>query len=153
MIRADGSPGYAMAATVLGAVMNLILDPIAIFVLDMGVAGAAAATVIGQAATAILSAFYFRRPKSFRLTRADFRLEGGVVKRMIQVGISSFIIQIAIVIVSSVANHVIGKYGPQSIYGADIPLSVVGIVMKVFAIVIAFAVGIAVGGQPIVGYN
>lgn len=153
MIRADGSPGYAMVAAVLGAVINLILDPIAIFALDMGVTGAAAATVIGQVVTAILSACYFRRPKSFRLARADFRLDGAIVKRIGQVGISSFIIQIAIVIVTSVANHVIGRYGPQSVYGADIPLSAVGIVMKVFAIVIAFAVGIAVGGQPIVGYN
>lgn len=152
-IRADGSPGYAMTATVIGAVLNLILDPIAIFVFDMGVQGAAIATVIGQVVSCAVTALYFRKPKSFRFQKESFRLSGKTIKTVCQLGISSFITQTAIVIVISVANNMITAFGPQSRFGADIPLSVVGIVMKVFGIVIAFSVGIAVGGQPIIGYN
>ena len=152
-IRADGSPGYSMFATVLGAIINLILDPVAIFLLDMGMRGAAIATVIGQVASCIATVLYFKKPKSFRLSKSSFRLRGPLLRQICQLGVSSFITQIAIVIIISVANNIIVRYGPASIYGADIPLSVVGIVMKVFGIVIAFSVGIAVGGQPIAGYN
>lgn len=152
-IRADGSPKYAMIATITGAVINLILDPIAIFVFDLGVWGAALATIIGQVVTAIMSALYFRKTKLFRFEKSSFRLRGAVVGKIIPLGVSSFIIQIAIVVIMSVANNMIGRYGPETIYGADIPLSAVGIVMKVFAIVIAFSVGVAVGGQPILGFN
>lgn len=152
-IRADGSPGYSMMATVVGAVLNLILDPIAIFVFDMGVQGAAIATVIGQVVSCVVTVLYFRKPKSFRFQKESFRLRAKTIKTVCQLGISSFITQTAIVIVISVANNMITAFGPQSRYGADIPLSVVGIVMKVFGIVIAFSVGIAVGGQPIIGYN
>lgn len=152
-IRADGSPKYSMVATVLGAVINLILDPVAIFVLHLGVRGAAIATVIGQIATCDISALYFRKMHSVRLRKESFRLAPKTVKGIGQLGVSSFIIQIAIVIVITVANNLVVKYGPASIYGAEIPLSVIGIVMKVFAVVIAFSVGIAVGGQPIVGFN
>ena len=152
-IRADGAPAYAMVSTGLGAVMNLILDPVAIFVLDMGVKGAAWATILGQIASCALSLLYFRRPKSFRLTRESFRLSGSVVKKIGRQGLPSFIIQLAIVVIIGVANNLIGVYGPQSKYGADIPLSVIGIVMKVFGIVVAVAVGIGLGGQPIAGFN
>lgn len=152
-IRADGSPAYSMLATVLGAVLNLILDPIAIFVFHLGVPGAAIATVVGQVASCLLTACYFRRPKSFRFQAGSFRLSPRLAGKLCQLGVSSFITQIAIVIIISVANNMIVLTGASSIYGADIPLSVVGIVMKVFGIVIAFSVGIAVGGQPIIGYN
>lgn len=153
LIRADGSPRYAMIATVLGAVLNLVLDPVAIFLLDWGVAGAALATVVGQVASCAMTAWYFRRPKSCALGRLDLRPRWRVARRIGGLGVSSFITQIAIVVIIGVANNCIVRTGPQSVYGADIPLSVVGIVMKVFAIVLAFSVGIAVGGQPIAGYN
>ena len=152
-IRGDGAPGYAMISMTLGAVLNLVLDPIAIFVFQLGVRGAAIATVIGQAASCLMTALYFRRPKSFRFQKDSFRPAGKIAKKICQLGASSLITQMAIVVIISVANNMIVLYGAQSPYGADIPLSVVGIVMKVFGIVIAFSVGIAVGGQPIVGYN
>ncbi len=152
-IRADGAPAYAMVSTAVGAVINLILDPVAIFIFDMGVKGAAWATIIGQIVTCILALLYFRKPKAFRFHPSSFRLSGSIIRRILLIGLPSLIIQVAIVIIMSVANRLIGSYGPQSVYGADIPLSVVGIVMKVFAIVISFAVGIALGGQPILGYN
>lgn len=152
-IRADGAPGYAMISMVLGAVLNLILDPIAIFVFHMGVRGAAIATVVGQVASCLMTALYFRMPKTFCFRKDSFRPTGKIIKKICQLGVSSLITQMAIVIIISVANNMIVLYGAESPYGADIPLSVVGIVMKVFGIVIAFSVGIAVGGQPIIGYN
>jgi Na+-driven multidrug efflux pump len=152
-IRADGSPRYAMFTMILGAALNLILDPVAIFVLGMGVKGAAIATIIGQIASCILTVAYFFRPKTFKFQRKSFSLSKIVSAKICQLGISSLIIQLAIVVIMTVANNMIGIYGPLSKYGADIPLSVVGIVMKVFGIAIAFIVGIAVGGQPIIGYN
>ncbi len=152
-IRADGSPGYSMISMMVGAVINLILDPVAIFVLDLGVSGAAWATVIGQFVSLCLSAAYFAKAKSFHLQARSFRLSCAVTKSIVQLGVSSFIIQIAFVLVMAVSNNLIVRFGPRSVYGADIILSVIGIVMKVFGIVIAFSVGIAVGGQPIAGYN
>lgn len=153
VIRADGAPGYAMFATVLGAALNLILDPVAIFILDMGVQGAAIATVLGQVASCLVTALYFRHPRSFRFSKSSFCWSYKILGKLCQLGISSFITQSAVVIIIAVVNNMIGCYGEQSRYGADIPLSAVGIVMKVFGIVIAFSVGIAVGGQPIAGYN
>ncbi|MDR1092489.1 MAG: MATE family efflux transporter [Prevotella sp.] len=152
-IRADGSPGYAMFTMVIGAVLNLILDPVAIFILGWGVKGAAIATIIGQIASCILTIIYFIKPKAFSLRKISFKLTSALSLKICQLGISSLIIQLAIVIIMTVANNMIVIYGPLSKYGADIPLSVVGIVMKVFGICIAFIVGITVGGQPIIGYN
>ena len=151
-IRADGSPAYAMASTVVGAVINLVCDPIAIFVLDWGVVGAAWATILGQLVTAVLALLYFRRPRTIRLSAADLLPRRDVLRKMLPIGLPSLIIQLAIVIIISVANSRITLYGPQSAYGADIPLAVVGIVMKVFGIVVSLVVGISLGGQPIIGY-
>lgn len=152
-IRADGAPGYAMVATVLGAVLNIILDPIAIFALHMGVRGAAIATIVGQAASCLMTVLYFRKPRQFRFCKDSFRPCGGISRRLCQMGVSSFITQFSIVIITCVANNLCVRFGAQSVYGPDIPLSALGIVFKVFGIVIAFSIGIAVGGQPIIGFN
>lgn len=153
MIRADGAPAYAMVSTVVGAVINLILDPVAVFALKWGVTGAAIATVVGQVASCALSCIYLFRARLFRLHREDARFNLSDLWRVFRLGLSSFITQISIVVIIAVANNMIGIVGLSSEYGVDIPLAVIGIVMKVFGIVISFAVGIAVGGQPIVGYN
>ena len=153
IIRADGSPKYAMFATLIGAILNIILDPIAIFVLDLGVKGAAIATIIGQIISCIFTLIYFVKPKKLKLSKESIKLDKHICKKILMLGISSFITQLSIVIVIAVANNMILKYGSNSIYGADIPLSVVGIVMKVFGIVIALIIGTSIGGQPIIGYN
>lgn len=153
IIRADGSPKYAMFATLIGAILNIILDPITIFVLDLGVKGAAIATIIGQIISCIFTLIYFIKPKKLKLSKKCFKLDKYICKKILMLGISSFITQLSIVIVIAVANNMIVKYGSNSIYGADIPLSVVGIVMKVFGIVIALVIGTSIGGQPIIGYN
>lgn len=153
VIRADGNPKYAMLSTLIGAIINVILDPIAIFVLGWGMTGAALATIVGQIVTAILAIIYLKHPASFKLDKKSFGLKLKLIGKFIPLGISSFLTQASIVVIMAVMNNMLVIYGAQSKYGADIPLTVVGIVMKVFQIVIAFVVGIAAGCQPIIGYN
>ena len=153
VIRADGNPQFAMLSTLIGCIINVVLDPIAIFVLGWGMRGAALATVAGQLVTAICAVVYLTRMKTVKLRRSSFKISGSLLKRILPLGISSFLTQLSIVIIMGVMNNVLVKYGAESKYGADIPLTVVGIVMKVFQIVIAIVVGIAAGAQPIVGYN
>lgn len=153
IIRADGSPQFAMISTLIGCIINVILDPIAIFVLHWGMFGAALATITGQIVSALLALYYLFHTKSFRLRKSSFRRSGPVLKRVLPLGVSSFLTQVSIVIIMAVMNNVLVRYGAESKYGADIPLTVVGIVMKVFQIVISVVVGIAAGSQPIVGYN
>lgn len=153
IIRADGSPQFAMGSTLIGCFINVILDPIAIFVLGWGMKGAALATITGQIVSALLAVYYLARAKSFRLKKSSFIPDTAILKHILPLGISSFLTQISIVVIMAVMNNVLVIYGAQSKYGADIPLTVVGIVMKVFQIVISIVVGIAAGSQPIVGYN
>lgn len=153
VIRADGSPQFAMFSTLAGCIINVVLDPIAIFVLGWGMKGAALATITGQIVTAVLGAVYLTRMKAVKLNKSSFKPSGSLLKHILPLGISSFLTQLSIVIIMGVMNNVLVKYGADSKYGADIPLTVVGIVMKVFQIVVSVVVGIAAGSQPIVGYN
>lgn len=153
MIRADGSPKYAMFSMILGAVINTVFDPIFIFVFHMGVRGAAIATVMGQVATFIMSAIYLFHFKTFRFDVSAFRLKRKTCGKVLSLGISSFITQIAITIVMALSNNLLVAYGAQSIYGSEIPLTAMGIVMKVNQILISILVGISTGAQPIIGYN
>lgn len=153
IIRADGSPQFAMISTLIGCIINIIFDPVAIFVLHWGVKGAAIATIAGQIVSAGLALYYLFHTKTFKLNRKCFALKGALLKRILPLGISSFLTQLSIVIIMGVMNNALVKYGAMSKYGADIPMTVVGIVMKVFQIVIAVVVGVAAGSQPIVGYN
>ncbi len=153
MIRADGSPKYAMFSMILGAVINTVFDPIFIFVFHMGVRGAAIATVMGQVASFIFSVVYMPRFKSVRFDAACFRPVWKTCKNILTFGISSFITQFAITIVMALTNNLLAMYGAASVYGSEIPLTATGIVMKVNQILISILVGIAVGAQPIIGFN
>lgn len=153
IIRADGSPKFAMISTLVGCIINVILDPIAIFILGWGMKGAAIATISGQIVTALLACYYLFHIKACSLKRESFQVYGKLLKCILPLGSSSFLTQISIVIIMATMNNTLVHYGAISKYGADIPLTVVGIVMKVFQIVIAVVVGIAAGVQPIVGYN
>lgn len=153
IIRADGSPGFSMTSTLVGAITNIILDPIFIFVFKWGIAGAAWATVIGQCLSLIVSIIYFTKTKTFKLSLSSFKINFGIFSNVIKLGISTFITQMSIVVISLVCNIMLAKYGAMSKYGADIPIAVIGICMKVFTIVINIAVGIVLGAQPILGYN
>ena len=153
MIRADGAPSYAMIAILSGAILNLILDPIFIFLLKWGITGAAWATVIGQFVSFVLCCIHFFKPKTFKLTLESFIPDASILKKLIQLGGATFVTQISIVIVSMVSNITLSIYGALSIYGPDIPISVFSIQTKVYTIVLNVVVGIVLGAQPIFGYN
>ncbi len=153
VIRADGAPKFSMATTATGAIINIILDPIFIFGFNCGIKGAAYATIIGQIATLILSIIYYLKPKTFKLSLDSFKMDFNIFKNVLKLGVSTFITQMSIVIISLVCNIMLAKYGAKSKYGADIPIAVIGITMKVFSIVINIIVGIILGAQPILGYN
>ena len=153
IIRADGSPRYAMGAMLVGAVLNIIGDPVAIFALGLGIKGAAYATIIGQFVSFLICAAYLRKSKSFRLSLASFRPDFPQIKRVAALGTSSFLTQLSIVVITVINNILLVSYGAQSVYGADIPLAAFVVIMKLFQIVLNIAIGIAAGAQPIVGYN
>jgi len=153
VIRADGSPKFSMLTTLAGAIANIILDPIFIFGLNFGIKGAAWATIIGQCISLVLSVIYFTRTKTFKISFASFKFNFSIFNNAIKLGISTFITQMSIVVISLVCNITLAKYGALSKYGADMPIAVLGICMKVFTIVINIVVGIILGAQPILGYN
>ncbi|MCC8022746.1 MAG: MATE family efflux transporter [Clostridiales bacterium] len=153
IIRADGSPRYAMISMLTGAVINIVFDPIAIFVLDWGIKGAAYATISGQFVSFVLCVLYLRRSKTFRLTLSDFKPSWKVIRPIIPLGGSSFLTQLSIVIVTVVNNQLLVSYGAESEYGSNIPLAAFVVIMKLFQIVLNIAIGIAAGAQPIIGFN
>ena len=158
IIRSDGSPKFAMLSTVAGAVANIILDPIFIFPLKMGMAGAAIATVIGQMLTAGLALWYLRRPRAIRLDGGCFRLRPRLTLDCLKLGLASFLSQAALVASMAAVQSACARYSASDpLFGHDglthIPLAVLGIVMKFFQIAISVAVGMAAGCIPVVGYN
>ena len=158
VIRADGNPKFAMISTLAGAVLNMILDPIFIFAFEWGMMGAAVATVIGQIVTAGLAVWYLCNMKLIKPAKPDFKPECTIIRKTLTLGLTSFLSQISLVAAMAAINNMIRKYGAMdSIFGqeqyAQIPMAVVGIVMKFFQIVISIVVGMAAGCIPIVGFN
>ncbi|MDR1042859.1 MAG: MATE family efflux transporter [Clostridiales Family XIII bacterium] len=153
IIRSDGSPNYALYSVLSGAVINVALDAYFIFGLDMGIAGAALATVIGQSFTAILVGAYFFRFKTIRMRGGFFRWNPGLAKRICALGMGPFANNMSMFLVQIVLNNALNRYGALSIYGSDIPLACVGVISKLNAIVGAIIAGIAQGVQPIISYN
>lgn len=165
IIRASGAPTYSTISTVVGAIINIIFDPIMIFGLNLGVRGAAIATIAGQIVSALFCLYYFLNlPRSktqkqaestltselVKLSASSFTFDRSILSRLLKLGISSFITQISVVIITIVANGVVGKIGGPHATDAGAAL---GIVFKIFGIVLSFTIGLAVGGQPIIGYN
>ena len=153
MIRADGSPKYSMTTMLLGAALNTCLDPIFIFIFKIGVDGAAIATVAAQILTFLLNVIYLKKFKSIKISVGIFRCKFAILKKVSILGISSFITQMAIVFVMATENNMLGKYGAESEFGANIPITVLGIVMKIGQILNSIIIGLAAGSQPIIGYN
>ena len=158
IIRSDGSPQFAMVSTVAGAVLNIILDPIFIYVFKWGMMGAAVATVIGQVATAVLAAGYLFHTKAVKLEKSSFKLDIRLDGEFLALGVCSFLAQISLVAAMLAIQNMVVKYGAQDeIFGqaqyAQIPMAVLGIVMKFFQIVISIVIGMAAGCIPIVGFN
>ena len=158
IIRADGNPKFAMASTLAGAVINMILDPIFIFGCQWGMMGAAVATILGQVVTAALAVWYILHMKQIRPSKSDYQLDTDVCRKTLTLGVTSFLSQISLVAAMAAINNMIRQYGAMdAVFGqeqyAQIPMAVVGIAMKFFQIVISIVVGMAAGCIPIVGFN
>ena len=153
VIRADGRPKESMIGMLIGCITNIILDPIFIFVFHWGVKGAAWATILGQTFNALLYIAYIRKFKSIKLDKSCFVFNKKVLIKVSSLGISSFITQIAVVLVMATTNNILVSYGAKSVYGSDIPLTTIGITMKVNQIISAVIIGLSTGAQPIYGYN
>lgn len=158
MIRADGSPQFAMISTLAGALLNVILDPLFIFGFEMGMTGAALATILGQILSSALCLFYLRKPQLIVLSWKDLKPESKMTGKILEYGLTSFLSQISLVAAMAAINSMLLKYGAlDPVYSqpalAQIPMAVVGIVMKIFQIVISIVVGMAAGCIPIVGFN
>lgn len=152
IIRADGSPKYSMIMLVIGAILNIILDPIFIFIFNLGVKGGAIATVIGQIASFIIAIAYIKKIKSVKLEKEDFKINKDV-KKILALGLSSFITQSIVLILFVFMNNVMTRYGKLSKFGSDIPLSVYGVISKINSLFISTVLGTSIGVQPIVGFN
>jgi putative MATE family efflux protein len=158
IIRADGAPRFAMAANLSGDLLNVILDPIMIFPLHWGMMGAAVATVLGQILTAALSVWYLRRSRTVHLDRSCFHVDWKLDRQFLPLGMTSFLSQISVVASMAAVNTMVAQSSAldpvfsQPQY-AQIPMAVLGIVMKFFQIVISVSVGLAAGCIPLVGYN
>jgi len=157
--RDDGSPKYSKVATIVGAISNIILDPIFIFVFKMSVKGAAIVTIIVQILIFIISIYYPKKPKQFKVNKESIKLDKDICTKAISLGLASLIIQFEIVKIIFVANYLVDKYRYMTIsstgtpYGIIIPLAVIEICMKIFRIVVSFVIGVSLSGLPIIGYN
>ncbi len=153
IIRADGRANVSLIGMVIGCVTNVILDPIFIFVFKWGVAGAAWATIAGQFLNAIYFIVCMFKCKTVKLEKKHFKLSGKVIGKMCLLGLSSFITQFALVVVIAVVNNTLKTTGAASVYGADIPVSSMGIVQKVSQILTSIVLGLSTGILPIISYN
>lgn len=153
LIRADGHPKFSMICTLAGAVINTILDPLFIFGLDMGIAGAAWATIIGQIVSAVMVIGYLCRFKTVHISLKSLIPSREAWFPILSLGIAPFLNQIAMMIVQIVMNNTLTYYGGRSSYGSDVPLACAGIISKVGMIFFAIVIGISQGIQPIISFN
>lgn len=153
LVRADGSPTYSMAYTIIGAVLNIFLDWLFIFGFNWGIQGAAFATVISQVVSCILCLRYFTKFRTFSISLKMLGFPLRYVIDIVKLGISNFFNHIVMMLVNVLMNNTLTYYGELSIYGSDIPLAVSGVVAKVNSILSAFTIGLAHGMQPILGFN
>lgn len=158
IVRSDGSPGLSMATLLIGAVINVVLDPIFIYVCKWGMKGAALATILGQIVSALIFLVYLFRMKTVKLDLDSLKIRPSVMRNIIPFGATSFLSQFSIVLSMAAVLNMVTKYGAlDPIFGleeyAHIPTAVVGIVMKFFQIIVSIAVGISAGCISVAGYN
>ena len=153
LVRADGASTFSMLAIIAGAVLNTILDPIFIFVFHWGIAGAAWATVLSQVISALMLMAYFKRFRSVQIERTDFKPDWSILQDIASLGMASFIFQASNLLVQIVTNNSLRVYGAASVYGADIPIAIAGIVAKVNVILVSVVLGIVQGAQPLASFN
>ena len=152
IIRTDGSPKYSMIMLVVGAIINIILDPIFIFGFNLGVKGGAIATVIGQVVSFGIAIIYLKKFKSVKINKESLKVDKNIFK-ILGLGLSSFITQCTILVLFVFMNNMMTRLGSTSKFGSDIPLSVYGVISKINSIYISIVLGISIGAQPIIGFN
>ena len=153
LIRGDGNARYSMMSVVVGAVVNVVLDAWFMYGLDLGIAGAAWATIIGQFVSACVVALYFTRFRNVKFSASDFIPRPSFIFRVCKLGLASFVFQSSMVLVQVTANNLLKIYGAQSVYGSDVAIAVAGILVKINSIFIAVIIGIVQGSQPICSFN
>ncbi|MGI6152598.1 MAG: MATE family efflux transporter [Christensenellaceae bacterium] len=153
LIRAAGSPKYAMACIISGAIFNIIFDPIFMFGLDMGIEGIAWATTLGQVLSTGIAVAYFIRLKAIRFKRKYFLPHKAFTSKIMALGSASCFNQLAITVVQIALNNTLTYYGGMSAYGSEAPLAAAGVITKINMIFLSFAIGVAQGCQPINGFN
>ena len=153
IIRADGSPKMTMICSLTGAILNTVLDAVFIFGFDMGMSGAALATIIGQMVSGIMVVIYVMHYKTVKLEWKHLGIKKKYVGFIISIGMGSFINQVAMMVVQIALNNLLKHYGGQSEYGDSIPIAVAGIVSKVGMLFFSIVIGIAQGTQPIESFN
>lgn len=154
LIRSDGSPGYSMFCLVFGAVLNALMDPIFLFVLNMGIQGVALSTLISQVLSALLVLYYFlKKLRSVHLRKIHFIVHIKYFKLIFALGMSSFFNNLAMAFVQITLNDTLRYYGSVSQYGSEIPLACIGVISKLNTLFMAFAIGIVQACQPIIGFN
>ena len=153
MIRADGSPAYTMRSMLAGAVFNIVFDYIFVFPLDMGVRGAALATILGQLLTLVINLAYIPRFRTLHFGSDYLKFDRSIATSIVTVGFSSFITQSAMLVTQVLLNNQAVKYGAMSEFGAEIPLTVFGIVMKINGLMVSVIMGMVIGSQPVYSYN
>ena len=153
LIRADGRPKISMICNLTGALINTVLDAVFVFVCRWGMAGAAAATVIGQVVSACLAVWYLAHCKSVTLERQHLILQKDKVSMIAALGAAPCSNQIAMMVVQIVMNKSLKYYGSLSYYGESIPIACAGIITKVNQVFMSFIIGLSQGLQPIVSFN
>ena len=153
IVRGDGSSTYSMTAVVTGGVLNIILDALFMYKFNMGIKGAAWATVISQIVSALILARYYLHFKNVKFTAKDFIPHFGFMLKFCKLGFSSFAFQSSMLIIQITLNNLLKKYGEMSVYGSDVTIAVAGILQKVNLIFLAFVIGIVQGAQPICSFN
>ena len=153
IIRSDGHATYAMASVIVGAILNIILDYILIFPLNMGITGAAIATVASQVTSALMVIAYLPRFEFVKLKMTDFIPDMKILASVFALGLNGLIFQLGNVLIQIVSNNLLNIYGAASIYGNNIPIAVAGIVFKINVIFTTIIIGLYHGSHPIIGYS
>ena len=153
LIRADGRPRITMLCNLVGAVLNTILDALFVFGLNLGMSGAALATIIGQIVSGALAIGYLMHGKTVTIHRENLRIKWENVTRIASLGMAPCSNQVAMMVVQIIMNQSLKHYGSHSIYGENIPIACAGIITKVNMIFMSFVIGLSQGLQPIASFN
>ncbi len=147
LLRAEGAAKEAMFGMLIGTIVNIVLDPVFIFAFKMGVTGAAVATVLGNFAGLIYyMTYYYSKKSMFSLAFKNYTFDKKIYWQIIMIGIPASLNQILMSVASVISNNIAAGYG-------DITVAAVGVAMRITTIAIFIMIGVAIGCQPLIGYN